>query len=105
MWIMRRNCNLVNKARAQPLDGPHRSAVVWVAGDRNSVINRPDKWCNGATCLKCVATASERLQNLESDVPCTNSNMLCIANAKIDVPNLRTIDGQYAEMVKRNEAA
>jgi len=45
------------------------------------------------------------LENLETDVPCTNSNMLGITDTKIDVADIRTIRNQNAKMIGWNKIA
>jgi hypothetical protein len=49
--------------------------------------------------------ASERFQNLEADVSGANSNMLRIADAKVDVADLHATGSQDAKVVIRNKAA
>lgn len=45
------------------------------------------------------------LVNLETDVACTNSNMLGITDTEIYVANIRTICNQNAEVIGWNEIA
>jgi hypothetical protein len=105
MRVMRRNGNLIDEARTQSLDGSYRCKIVGVAGNRNSSRNQADKRGDGATRLKRVAATSERLQNLESDVPCANSDMFGVSDTKIDVTNVRAVDSQDTKMVIWDEAA
>jgi hypothetical protein len=104
MRVVRWNGNLVNEARAQSLNGSYRSEIVGVAGKSNHSRNRADKRGDGATCLKRVATASGRLQNLESDVTCANSDMFGVSDTKIDVTDIRAVGSQDTKMVIRDEA-
>ena len=45
------------------------------------------------------------LVNLETDMPCTNSNMLGITDTNIYVANIRTIRNQNAEVIGWNKIA
>jgi hypothetical protein len=101
---MRRNGNLVDKARAQSFDGPLRSKVVRVAGQGNRAANRADERGKGLTGLKRVLAAAEGFQNLEADVSGANSNMLRIANAKVDVADQHAAGSEDAKVVIRNKA-
>jgi hypothetical protein len=68
MRIVRRHGNLVNKLRAQPLNGSSGGEIVRLAGNRDASINRADEQGNGVTGLRCVAATPECLRYLESDV-------------------------------------
>jgi len=102
---MRWNWNLIGEARAKPLNNADRCTIVRVTSNRDRLINRADKWRNGATSLKRIAMTAKWLKNLKSDVPRTNSNMLCIADAKIDVTDIRTIRSQNAKVISRDKVA
>jgi hypothetical protein len=45
------------------------------------------------------------LANLETDVPCTNSNVLGITDTKIDVADIRIARNQNAKMIGWNKIA
>jgi hypothetical protein len=64
-----------------------------------------DERGDGVTSLERVPVTSKRLQNLEPNVSCANSDVLSIADAKIDVPDLGAIGNQDTKMIIRNEAA
>jgi hypothetical protein len=91
MRVVRRNWNLIGKIRTQPLNGAHGCNVVGVASNRDRARNGLDKRRNRTTSLKRVAVPTKLLANLKSDVTGTNSNVLGVADSKIDVTNIRTI--------------
>ena len=99
------NDNFFNKARAQALDGPPRRMVVRVTGNSNRAADRADEWGKGLAGMKRIMAAAERLQNLEADVSGGNSNMLRIADAEVDVADLRAAGSQDAKVVIRNKTA
>src|ERR1035438_691601 len=94
MRIIRRNRYLVNEARAQPLDSPSRSMVVWVTRVGVGAIQQTDERGDAATCLECVTMTSKRLQNLISDMSGRNSNVLRIANTEVYVAHIRAVGSQ-----------
>ena len=102
---MRGNGNFINEARAQTLDGPPRRMVVRVTGNSDRAADRADERGKRLTGLKRIMAAAERLQNLEADVSGGNSNMLRIADAEVDVADLRAAGSQDAKVVIRNKAA
>jgi hypothetical protein len=105
MRIVRRHGDLVNKLRAQPLNGSSGGEIVRVAGNRDAPINRADERGDGVTGLQCVAATPECLRYLESDVTGANTNVLSVSYTKIDVPGIRTIRSQNAKMEIWNKSA
>ena len=79
--------------------------IVRVARKGDCVIHARNERCDGSTSLKRVAVAAKRFQNLESNVPRTDTNMVRVTNAKVDVPHIRAISSQDAEMVIGHESA
>lgn len=49
--------------------------------------------------------APKGFRNLESDVTGTNTDVLSVSNAKVDVSHIRTIASQDTEMEIRNESS
>jgi hypothetical protein len=105
MRIVRRHGNLVNKFRAQPLDGSSGGEIVRVAGNHDAPINRADERGDGLTRLQCVAASPECLRYLESDMAGAKKNVLSVSYTKIDVPGIRTIRSQNAKMEIWNKSA
>jgi len=105
MGIVRRHGDLVNKLRAQPLNGSSGGEIVRVASNRDAPINRADERGDGVTGLQCVAATPECLRYLESDVTGANTNVLSVSYTKIDVPGIRTIRSQNAKMEIWNKSA
>jgi hypothetical protein len=49
--------------------------------------------------------AAKRFQNLESNVSRTDTNMVRVTNAEVDMPHIRAVSSQDAEMVIGHESA
>jgi hypothetical protein len=105
MRIVRRHCDLVNEAGAQSLDGPPRCLIVRITGNDNGVINGKNEWRDGPAGLKGVTMTTKRLLNPKSNVACADSNMVRIADAKIDMTDLRAVGSHYKEFVRRHKTA
>ena len=105
MRVMLRHRNLIGKTGAKPFNRPSRGLIVRVARNRHGVINGPNEWRNSTTSLKRVTVTSKLLPNLETDVPRANLNMLGVADSKIDVADIQTIDGGNAKVIRRNKIA
>src|SRR5438094_43392 len=105
MRIISRNQYLVNESRAQSLDSAPRRLVVRVTRNGDGTVKRTDEQGDGATCLERVTVTPKLLEDFKSEMSSSNSNVLRIADTKIDVAHLRAIDSQDTEMVKRDEAA
>jgi hypothetical protein len=56
------------------------------------------------TCLKGVMMAPEPLQNLEPNMPSTNSDVLRIADAEVDVADIETLNVQNPKVIVRHKA-
>jgi hypothetical protein len=95
--------NFVNKTGAQSFNRPPRGQIIGIAGDSHRVVNGTHERRNGATRLERITMSAMLLANLETNVPRRNSNVFSIANAKINMANIRPVTEQYAEMVCRNE--
>jgi hypothetical protein len=91
MRVMRWNWDLIHETRTEALNGADGCPIVRVTGNRDGLINGTDEGRNGPTSLKGIAVTARRLANLVSDVPGSNSNMRGIADAEIDVPDIRAI--------------
>jgi hypothetical protein len=96
--------DLVDEARAQSLDGPHRSQVVLVTGYGNRLVNRKDEWADGLAGLKRVTMTPVRLPNFESDVSGTDLNVFRIPDAKVDVADILAPGSQNAKVIIGHEA-
>jgi hypothetical protein len=79
--------------------------IVRIAREGDSVINGSNERGDGSTSLKRVAVAAKRFQNLESNVSRTDTNMVRVTNAEVDMPHIRAISSQDAEMVIGHESA
>jgi hypothetical protein len=82
------HCNLINKRSAQALDSASGREIVGVAGNGDFPANRADKRRNRSTRLQCIAVTSKTLGNLKSNVTGTNSNVLRMADTKIEVSDV-----------------
>jgi hypothetical protein len=105
MRIVRRNSNLIRETGAQPLNCANGRVVVRIASNDNLPGNGSNKWRNGAARVERERVATERLKNLESDVPGAEANVLSISDSKIDVTNVCAVCTQDAEMIRRDKAA
>ena len=76
--------------------------IIRVAGNSHRVINGRDEWCDGVTSLKRVTVSAMRFQDFESHVSGADQDVFCIANPKVDVPDIGAIGCHNAELVKRH---
>jgi hypothetical protein len=104
MRIVGGHGHLINELGTQSLDGASGREIAGVAGDRDRSADRADKGRNGSARLPCVAVTPGTLGNLKSNVTGANPNVLRISHPKIQVPDLRPIGGQDAEMEIRNKS-
>lgn len=105
MRVVRGDRDLVCKCRTETLDGADGWNIIRVASDDDRIINRPDKWRDGAAGLERITMTAELLMNRKADVSGTIANMLGISNAKIDVANIGAVRSQDAEVIRRDKIA
>jgi hypothetical protein len=105
MRIARRHGHFINKMRTQLLDRSLWRQIVRIACDRDGSIHGADEWCERSTCLQCVTMAPLWFENLKADVPCAYSDMVGLADAKIDVSDVALILCHNAKMVIRDKTS
>lgn len=88
MRIVNRHRHLIHKLRAQFFNRPSRGVIVWIARDRDGLVNRAHERRNGLTSLERVAAPAKCFRNFETNVSRADANMFRVTYPKIDVPHL-----------------
>lgn len=105
MRIVRRNDDLVEELHPKAFDGPEGRCVFEVGGDHHGPIKHADKWRDRFTGLEGKMMATEGGKDFEPDVPDRVANMVALADAEIEVANVRVLPRQNPEVIIGNETA
>jgi len=79
--------------------------IVRVTGNGHVIVKQSNERRDGVAGLTRVTVAAIPFQNLESNVPRANPDVIRISNTEIEVAGIRTVRQQNAEMVVGNQAA
>ena len=105
MWITLWDIHLVYESRSDPLDGADTREIVRIHRDYYCAGNLRNPMGCGQASIRCVSVSSVLLGDLKPNVASRQSNVIGVANAKVQVAHFLGQVVDNLEMVARNESS